>query len=83
MVIIALHTYAVLVTSQVGFFLGSSFYLDAATIDFNQLMQQLNQFERQTKQSINIVQRRIFHAVKFNIEIIESVCAYRMYSGLK
>lgn len=67
MVIIALHTYAVLITNQVGFFLGSSFYLDAFIEDFDQLMQKLNQFE---ENAINAIQSRLFDAIKFNIQII-------------
>lgn len=73
MVIIALHTYAVLITTQAGFFLGASFYLDAFTKDFDQQMRQLNQFKQRDEQSINAIQIRIFNAVKFNIQIIELV----------
>ncbi|XP_031629162.1 odorant receptor 43b-like isoform X1 [Contarinia nasturtii] len=71
MVIIALHTYAILITSQVAFFLGSSFYLDAFTENFDKLMRQLNQIEQKPKQSINTVKERLFDGVKFNIQIIE------------
>lgn len=73
MVIIALHTYAVLITTQAGFFLGASFYLDAFTEDFDQQMTQLNQFKQRDSRSIDAIQTRIFNAVKFNIQIIEFV----------
>lgn len=69
MVIIALHTYAVLITIQVAFFLGSSFYLDAFIEDFDQTMQQLNKFE---EKAIYDIQNRLFDAIKFNIQIIGS-----------
>lgn len=73
MVIIALHTYAILITSQAAFFLCSSFYIDAFTEDFDQIMHQLNRIEEKTEQLKNDVQNRLFHAVKFNIRIIEFV----------
>lgn len=76
MVIISLHTYAVLITSQAGFFLGSSFYLDAFTQDFDQGMQQLNNFVNGfTKPRVyrSDVQTQLANAVKFNIEILEFV----------
>ena len=73
MVIVALHTYAILITSQAAFFLGSSFYLDAFTEDFNQTMHRLNQIEEKTKKFGNTVQSHLFEAVKFNIQIIEFV----------
>lgn len=73
MVIISHHTYAIIITSQAGFFLGSCFYLDAFTQDFDQLMQQLNCLEREDMQSIRDIQERIADAVKFDIQIIEFV----------
>lgn len=73
MVIISLHTYAILITSQAGFFLGSCFYLDAFTQDIDQLMQQLNSLDRADMQSIENIQKRIADAVKFDIQIIEFV----------
>lgn len=69
MVIIALHTYAILITSQAGFFLSSSFYMEAFTKDFDQMMHQLNLIDRKAEKSV--VQTRLFDAVKFNIRIIE------------
>lgn len=73
MVIIALHTYAVLVTSQAGFFLSSCFYLGAFTDDFDQLMVQLNNFKDETAQSIGKIQQQLSDAIKFNIQIVKFV----------
>lgn len=73
MVIIALHTYAVLVTSQAGFFLSSCFYLEAFTDDFDQLMVQLNNFKDETTQSIGKIQQQLSDAIKFNIQIVKFV----------
>lgn len=76
MVIIALHTYAVLITTEAAFFLGSSFYLDAFVDDFDQHISQLNRSEQRDNHSINAVQMRIFNAVKFNIQIIKFVVIF-------
>lgn len=73
MITISLHTYAILITSQAGFFLGSCFYLDAFTQDFDQSMKQLNQFDRDDSQSIRNIQKQFADAVKFNIRMIEFV----------
>lgn len=58
MVIIALHTYAILITSQARFFLCSSFFIDAFTENFDQIMHQLNLIEERTEQFKNDVQMR-------------------------
>lgn len=74
MTILSLHTYAVLTTSQAGFFLGSCFYLDAFIEDFDHLMKQLNTFK---DVQINGVQKRIAHVINFNIQIIELVSFHK------
>lgn len=68
MMIVAVHTYGTLITSQAGFFLGSCFYLDAFTEDFDQMMDQLN-----NSTGVEHVQTRIANAVRFNIQINEFV----------
>lgn len=73
MVIIALHTYAILVTSQASFFLSSCFYLDAFTEDFDQQMIQLNNFEDKIVRSIDKIQQHLSDAIKFNIQIVKFV----------
>lgn len=70
MVIIALHTYAILVTSQVAFFLNSCYYLGAFTEDFDQSMVKLNSFG---DQSVINIQKRLSEAVKFNMKIVKFV----------
>lgn len=73
MMIVAIHTYGIILTSQVGFFLGSCFYLDAFIEDFHQMMYQLNDFTSEDEQFVDHVQTRIADAVRFNIQIIEYV----------
>lgn len=72
MVIVALHTYAILITSQASYFLSSCFYLESFCEDFDQSMLQLNELiEENGVRLTRLLRERLSHSVQFNIQITE------------
>lgn len=71
MVIIALHNYALLVTSQASFFLTSCYYLEAYCNDFDLMMAKLShQINRHSDaESEQILKKRLSDAIKFHTQI--------------